>query len=75
MVSIMAAKSFCRYSSGFFCSIAAPKCACSTSRAAAVTGIGTSQSRPSSSPRSMSLRSSSGVKVVVQSRLTSAGDL
>src|SRR5262244_4645861 len=75
IVSISAAKSFCRYSSGFFCSWATPKCACSISRAAAVTGIGTSISRPISRPRSRSLRRSSGVNVVVQSRLTSAGDL
>ena len=75
MVSASAAKSFCRYSSGFFCSVAAPKWLCSTSRVAAVTGIGTSISRASSRPRSRSLRSSSGVNVVVQSRLTNAGDL
>src|SRR5262245_17325888 len=75
MVSSSAAKSCCRYSSGLDLSVAAPKWPCSTSRAAAVTGIGTSHSRPSASPRSRSLRSSSGVKVVVQSRLTSAGVL
>ena len=40
--------------------------------AAAVTGIGTSISQPNQSPRSRSLRKSSGVNVVVQSRLTSA---
>ena len=39
------------------------------------TGIGTSSSRPSAKPRSRSLRSNSGVNVVVQSRLTRAGDL
>src|SRR5262249_30871333 len=75
MVSIRAAKSFCRYSSGLGLSVAAPKWLCNTSRAAAVTGIGTSHSRPRPRPRSMSLRRSSGVNVVVQSRLTSAGDL
>src|SRR5580704_113245 len=41
MVSASAAKSFCRYSSGFFCSVAAPKWLCSSSRVAAVTGMGT----------------------------------
>src|ERR1700733_10510569 len=55
--------------------MAAPKWLCRTSRAAAVTGSGTSISRPSSSPRSRSLRKSSGVNVVVQSQLTKAGDL
>jgi hypothetical protein len=39
MVSASAEKSFCKYSSGFFCNIAAPKWLCSTSRAAAVTGM------------------------------------
>src|SRR5476649_2480347 len=34
MVSANAAKSFWRYSSGFFCNIAAPKCPCRTSRVA-----------------------------------------
>jgi hypothetical protein len=52
-----------------------PKCACSASRAAAATGIGTSSVRAFSRLRSRSLRSSAGVKVVVQSRLTKAGDL
>src|SRR5262249_30400916 len=75
IVSISAAKSSCRYSSGWGVRVAAPKCLCSTSRVAAVTGMGTSHSRPSARPRSRSLRRSSGVKVVVQSRLTSAGDL
>src|SRR5262249_20613266 len=74
-VSSSAAKSCCRYASGSGFSVAAPKCVCRTSRALAVTGIGTSSSRPSASPRSRSLRSSSGVNVVVQSRLTSAGVL
>src|SRR5262249_50311054 len=36
MVSMRAAKSFCRYSSGFGLSVAAPKWLCSISRAAAV---------------------------------------
>ena len=42
---------------------------------AAVTGIGVSVFRPASRPNSRSLRSSTGVKVGVQSQLTSAGDL
>src|SRR5439155_282973 len=75
MVSSSAAKSSCRYFSGSGLSVAAPKWLCSTSRVAAVTGIGTSHSRPSARPRSRSLRKSSGVNVVVQSRLTSAGDV
>src|SRR5262252_9816535 len=75
MVSIRAAKSLARYALGSACRVAAPKCACSISRVAAVTGIGTSISRPSARPRSRSLRNSSGVKVVAQSRLTRAGDL
>ena len=44
-------------------------------RVAAVTGMATFNSRASLSPRSTSLRSRWGVKVVVQSRLTKAGVL